>query len=83
MGRASWHGSDGSSFRSVLAEPSRFELPRCLEILGWDGRTRPDKDERKIVRRHLDKLEYFKPVGCGRFDEVVHVAYAPARIPLL
>ena len=32
-------------------------LPHCLEISGWDVRTRLDKDERKIVRRHRDKLE--------------------------
>jgi hypothetical protein len=50
-------GPDQDREGKLAQEPSRFELPRCLEISGWDGRTRLDKDERKIVRRHLDKLE--------------------------
>ena len=50
---------------------------------GWEGRVRLDKDERKIVRRHLQDLAQFQPVKRGLADEVFYVAHAPARIPPL
>ena len=52
-------------------------------LLAWEGTVRLNKDERKIVRRHLQDLAQFQPVGRGLADEVIYVAHAPARIPPL
>ena len=59
--------------------------PSChtAGVSGWNGRPRLDKDERKIVHRHLHDLAQFKPVGRSLADEVVYVAHAPARVPPL
>ena len=49
------------------------------EISGWDGRPRLDKDERKIVHRHLHDLAQFKPVGRGLADEMIFIAVLPQK----
>ena len=46
---------------------------------GWEGRVRLDKDERKIVRRHLHDLAQFQPVKRGLADEVFYVSRTPQR----
>jgi hypothetical protein len=57
------------------------ELVATLPVLfRLERRPRLNKDERKIVHRHLHGLAQFKPVGCGLADEVVYVSHAPARV---